>query len=186
MERHQIEQAVTDNLGLIRGVIIKTLKKYGAKLCPSDVEDIESNTVLCLLDGRLDNYRQSTEKKMQQWIGYIAMQRCIDYLRGIKKNVSLHEEGDDESPSKLVQEIKSISSPDDTPEQAYLYQEFQLARRARLRAAVATLSEDDQGTFRAMRADGYTTRSYAQAEGIKESSVHTRRHRLVKNLRKCL
>lgn len=184
MTRIEIEQAVTENLGLIRGVVCKTLQKYGARLCTADLEDIESNTVLCLLDGRLDNYRPTTAKKLQQWIGYIAMQRCVDYLRALKKNVPLQADGDDDSPSKLVQEIKRLAHPSRTPEESLLAVELQRERRARLRAAVETLTQDEQHALAKMAADDYTTRGYAQQQGIRESSVHTRRHRLVKNLRR--
>lgn len=186
MTRIEIDRAVTGNLGLIKGVICKTLQKYGSKLCSSDVEDIESNTVLCLLDGRLNNYNHTTEKKLQQWIGYIAMQRCIDYLRSLKKNVPLEQDSDDDSPSKLAQEVKSLAHESLSPEAAYLEREHQVERRARLQAAVASLSYDEQLAFEAMATEGYSTRSYAEREGIKESSVHTRRHRLIKNLRKCV
>lgn len=186
MTRVEIERAATDYRSLIRGIICKTLKKYGAKLCASDVEDIASNTVLCLLDGRLDNYRHTTEKKLQQWIGYIAYQRCVDYLRALKKTVPLHADGDDDSPSKLAQEIKAIAHPDLDPESALLEAEVHRTRRARLRAAVNTLSEKDQDMYSAMTSESYTTRGYAEQEQIKESSVHTRRHRLVKNLRKAV
>lgn len=184
MTRIEIEQAVTDHLGLIRGVVIKTLKKYGAKLCEADVEDIESNTVLCLLEGRLGNYQHTTPRKLQQWIGYIAMQRCIDYLRALKKTVSLAQEPDEDSPSKLAQEIKNLAHADQDPLETLLETEFQTERRARLRTAVAALALEEQVAFTAMSEDGYSTRAYAQIEGIKESSVHTRRHRLLKNLRK--
>ncbi len=186
MTRIEIERAVTDNLGLIRGVICKTLQKYGAKLCSSDVEDIESNTVLCLLDGRLDKYNHTSEKKLQQWVGYIAMQRCIDYLRSLKRNVPLEQDSDDDSPSKLAQEVKSLAHESLDPRAAYLEHEHQVVRRARLLAAVTSLSQDEQHAYRSMASEDYTTRSYAAREGIKESSVHTRRHRLIKNLRKCV
>jgi RNA polymerase sigma factor (sigma-70 family) len=186
MTRTEIEQAVTGNLSLIRGVVCKTLRKYGANLCSSDVEDIESNTVLCLLDGRMDNYRHTTEKKLQQWIGYIAMQRCIDYLRALKKNVPLEHDGDDDSPSHLSREILSLAHDGPTPEAAYLEREFQLERRARLQAAVDSLSSEEQHSYHSMADEDYTVRSYAEREGVKESTVHTRRHRLVKNLRKCI
>ena len=161
MTRQEIEQAVTDNLGLIRGVVIKTLRKYGAKLCQSDVEDIESSTVLCLLDGRLDNYNHTTDKKLQQWIGYIAMQRCVDYLRALKKTIPVEGyDSDEDSPSKLIQEVKALCTQDASPEEQLIERESQTERRARLRAAVASLTQDDQVAFSAMSQDSYSTRAW--------------------------
>ncbi len=186
MTRTEIGQAVARNLGLIRGVVYKTLGKYGGNLCQADIDDIASSTSMCLLEGRLDNYNFTTEKKLQQWIGYIAMQRCIDYLRGFKKNYPLDLGVNDEHPSRLAQEIQNLAHSDDSPEVAYLEKERQAERRARLRAAVESLSQDDQEALTAMASDGYTTRAYAEQQGIKESSVYTRRHRLVKNLRKVI
>lgn len=181
MTRQEIEQAITANLGLIRGVVRKTLSKYGAKLCDSDKEDIDSNAVLCLLDGRMDKYNHTTESKLQQWIGYIAMQRTIDYLRAIKKNSPISEDAGEDDTSK---EVRLLTSTTHTPAAELIDNEFQLARRARLRDAVSSLSEPDQQAYAAMIQDDYSTRAYATQEGIKESSVHTRRHRLIRNLRK--
>ena len=187
MTRIEIEQAVVGNLSLIRGVIIKTLKKYGANLCAADVDDIESNTVLCLLEGRLDNYDHTTDKKLQTWIGYIAMQRCVDYLRAInKKATSLDEEPGDDSLSKTRLKISLLTDGETPADEFLLNAEAHLERRSRLRAAVLSLSEEDQHAYSAMSQDGYSVREYASKQGIKESSVHTRRHRLVKNIRKCI
>jgi RNA polymerase sigma factor (sigma-70 family) len=187
-----MEQAVTGNLERIRGIIVKTLKKYGAKLCDADVDDIESNTVLCLLDGRLDNYVYTTDKKLQQWIGYIAMQRCVDYLRAIKRTTSFEQDsvgkdaaGVEGKPSKVAQEMARLNDGNAPADEALVDAEAQLHRRQRLRAVVGSLSEEDQAAFAAMTSDGYSTRLYAEAQGIKQSSVHTRRHRLLKNIRKC-
>ena len=187
MTRTEIDQAVTGNLSLIRGVICKTLKKFRAQLCLADVDDIESNTVLCLLDGRLDSYHHTTEKKLQQWIGYIAMQRCIDYLRALKKTVPLeNQHGDDNIHPRLARQVDSLAHSDLDPEAAYLEKEHQAERRARLRAAVTSLSLDEQYALAAMAADDYTTRAYAERKGINTATVHCRRHRLVKNLRKAI
>ena len=186
MTRIEIEQAVVDNLSLIRGVIVKTLKKYGAKLCAADVDDIESNTVLCLLEGRLDNYNHTTDSKLQTWIGYIAMQRCVDYLRALKKATSFQEESSDDEMTKTGKEMANLTDGETPADEFLLNAEAQLDRRSRLRSAVLSLSEDDQDAFSAMAQDGYSVREYASRHGIKESSVHTRRHRLVKNIRKCI
>jgi RNA polymerase sigma factor (sigma-70 family) len=190
-----MEQAVTGNLERIRGIIIKTLKKYGAKVCDADIEDIESNTVLCLLDGRLDNYVYTTDKALQQWIGYIAMQRCVDYLRAIKISISFIEEqegqegtftvGGQKRQSKAAEQMASLNDGNTPADESLVEAEDQLDRRRRLRAAVGSLSKEDQQAFAAMTSDGYSTRLYAEAQGIKQSSVHTRRHRLLNNIRKC-
>ena len=195
MTRIEMEQAVTGNLERIRGIIVKTLKKYGAKLCNADVDDIESNTVLCLLDGRLDSYVYTTDKKLQQWIGYIAMQRCVDYLRAIKMNLSFVEDQETwagphgerkEKQSKASKQMANLNDGEVPADVALVEVEAQLHRRQRLRAAVASLSEGDQRMFTAITTDGYSTRLYAQEQGIKPSSVHTRRHRLLSNIRKYL
>lgn len=191
MTRIEMEQAVAGNLGRIRGIIVKTVKKYGAKLCEADIEDIESNTVLCLLDGRLDNYVYTTDKALQQWIGYIAMQRCVDYLRAIKKNIAFQEgfvvteSNLGERPSKASLEMANLNDKEVPADVAMVETEDQLARRRRLRTAVASLSDGDQRMFAAISTDGYSARLFAQEEGVKESSIHTRRHRLLNNIRKC-
>jgi RNA polymerase sigma factor (sigma-70 family) len=193
MTRIEMEQAVAGNLGRIRGIIVKTVKKYGAKLCEADIEDIESNTVLCLLDGRLDNYVYTTDKALQQWIGYIAMQRCVDYLRAIKNNIAFQQDSVEkefhvalgERPSKAATEMANLNDNEVPADEALVEEEDQLARRRRLRAAVASLSDGDQRMFAAISTDGYSTRLFAQEEGVKESSIHTRRHRLLNNIRKC-
>lgn len=169
----EIGQTVAESLGLIHGVVCKTLNKYGAKLCQEDIEDIQSNTTLCLLDGRMDNYVPTNKKNLHQWIGYIAMQRCIDYLRALKRDEPLDQGGDDNALSKFTH-------PADNPEVSYLKKE----QRARLRAAVTSLTQEGQQTFAMIVADNCTTRDYAQQLGIKESTAYTRRHRLIKNLRK--
>ena len=193
MTRIEMEQAVAGNLGRIRGIIVKTVKKYGAKLCEADIEDIESNTVLCLLDGRLDSYVYTTDKALQQWIGYIAMQRCVDYLRAIKISISFKDGGMDngfirgieEPASKAAKQMANLNDEEVPADEALVEAEDQLARRRRLRAAVASLSDGDQRMFAAISTDGYSTRLFAQEEGVKESSIHTRRHRLLNNIRKC-
>jgi RNA polymerase sigma factor (sigma-70 family) len=177
-----------DNLGLVRGVTIKTLRRYGARMCLSDIEDIEGNTVLCLLDGRLDNYVYTTDQKLRTWIGYIAMQRCIDHLRLLKKTISfqMKTSTDLDEMSKDVQQMISLASSDEPADEALVASEAQLDRRSRLRGAVLSLSEAEQQDYSAMSQDSYSVKSYAKEQGIKESSVHTRRHRLVRNIRKCI
>jgi len=186
MTRQEIEQAITDHLGMIRPVVLKTMKKYTAHRCAADIDDIASATVLCLLDGRLDNYEHTTEKALKQWIGYITMQRTIDYLRALKKNTPLLHDSDEDAPPRLAKEVMKLSQQGPLPDQILLDAEFQLERRARLRAAVASLEVIDQRTFAAITSEGYTTSAYAAAEGIKVASVHTRRHRMINNLRKCI
>jgi RNA polymerase sigma factor (sigma-70 family) len=188
MNRIEIEQAVSGNLDLIRGVVGKTLKRYRARLCRADMEDIASNTVLCLLDGRLDNYIYTTDKKLQTWIGYIAMQRTVDYLRALKKTISFQLDTSTipaEKMNKPLMQMASLSSPDEPADEALVATEAQLDRRSRLRGAVLSLSEAEQQDYSAMSQDSYSVKSYAKEQGIKESSVHTRRHRLVRNIRKC-
>ncbi len=189
MTHTEIGQAVTGNLASIRKIIHKTLRKYGVDLCSADIDDIQSDTAFCLLDSRMDNFVYTTEKKLQQWINYIAWQRCIDYLRALKINIPLNQEHNDDTPSKLVREVRGLHTPGDDPETAYLEKEYQLERRARLKAAVASLSHVEQRTFdavAAIAANDFTVRAYAEQQGIKESVVHVRRYRLIKNLRKAV
>ena len=184
MNRLEIEQAITEHLDHIQAVVRKTLRKYGATLCESDAEDIDSNTVLCLLDGRMDTYKHRSAHGLKQWIGYIAMQRTIDCLRRLKNHQQLAEENEatEFGPIKGCENEAHVKHAIDS----LILNESQLLMRARLKLAVASLSDNEQDIYAAVIEEDYSAASYSKNRGIEASATYTRRNRMIKNLRKVI
>lgn len=185
MNRMEIEKAVAEHYGYIRAVVRRTMGKYKGHAQDCDVDDIVQATSLGLVDGRLDNFRYTTDAKLRTWIGFVAVQRTVDHLRrgqlGTRAKfyavpVDHTDVCEEESPATVL--------PCDAP------QAFEVVaareRLARLQTAAEGLDDTDRELLSLVAGDRLDVTAYAEEHGIAPATVYVRKRRMIRNLGKKL
>jgi len=153
---------------LIAGTVVRVLRRYGVRAAPEDVGDMVAEVWVALLrddQRKLRIYDRQRGSRLNSWIGLIAANTTIDYLR-VRHRSSTYLEDNPEVSNALI----DSRGPDRDLEER---QDVELMRRA-----VGRLKLEDQRFARYCFQDERRPAEIAEAFGISVNTVHSRKFKL--------
>ncbi|MDP2652263.1 MAG: sigma-70 family RNA polymerase sigma factor [bacterium] len=168
METTNLQHVANKYHTLITGICAKALLPFGRR---QDIDDCVQATYLRLAEGALDKYDPSKGASLSTWIGMVAYQTTMDFLRGSKHRRTVA--GDDQAAA--------VADTSDTPEQALAL----AVDSERLRRAMAGLTEYEQALL-GWILNGERDKDIADMLGISRIEVGNAKHRAMGKLRRAM
>ncbi|MDP2652340.1 MAG: sigma-70 family RNA polymerase sigma factor [bacterium] len=168
METVNLQTVASKYHSLIVGTCAKALLPFGRR---QDIDDCVQATYLRLAEGALDKYDPSKGASLGTWIGMVAYQTTMDYLRGAKVRRTVAS--DDQA--------SGVADTSDTPEQALAL----AVDSERLRRAMAGLTEYEQCLLTWI-IQGERNKDIADMLGISQVDVGNAKHRAMGKLRRAM
>jgi RNA polymerase sigma factor (sigma-70 family) len=157
---------LTKYQGLIRSMVLKIA---GRQVTSDDVDDLVSSINVELLDRKLAAYVPGKGMELTTYVGMIAKRFTIDAMRKNKERTGGAEDVREE-------EISDISSN-------ALTLLLRKEQQSRVRHAIEQLPDREKELICAMMEDGFTTETYAAANGMTPNAVYILRCRSLKRLK---
>ncbi|MCB9554560.1 MAG: sigma-70 family RNA polymerase sigma factor [Deltaproteobacteria bacterium] len=156
--------------GFIARCVSRVLHRYGVRLAAEDVDDLVAEVWVALLRddcAKLRRFDPERGTRLSSWVGLIATNTTIDYLR-VNHTVVAYI---DDTPH---------AEPVETARPDMRYDQVQRAEIAR--QAISRLREDEQRFVRYCFSDELCTKRIAEELGISINTVHSRKFKLRKKI----
>lgn len=186
MKNHQL---LLDNMDAIRHGVSRVAK--AARLSPVDVEDLVGDTVLKLLDGRLDMF-DASKGSAKVFFRTVAWRVAADRVRAMNRggqfsgyltgfgNTALDADTSDDTPA--VQ----LASATPSPESAVAEREWSEVARAAVAEVLPSLTDGERELYAQLAAGTFDAATYARSNGLSTSTAHVRANRLRAKIRRLL
>jgi RNA polymerase sigma factor (sigma-70 family) len=161
------EQAFVERFVPVVEGCVRRLGRSG-RASAEDLEDMIGDVWVLLWENdkhRLRCFNPSREVRVSTWIGVLARNCCIDYLRGLRRRAS---------PDTCADPVDGSPLPPEALEQ---HERVELAR-----CALDRLDEEDREFIHSLCIDEQETQAIAERYGIALATVYSRRFKIAAKL----